>query len=494
MKTDNGYSVVFLGELVEGVSADEAKRLMRARFSLENAHLDKLLASRRVVMKRGLDRETAGKFRKLLFISGLVTEVEAEVPPPDTGSGVVARKRASESGAVRRDPTFESDPGISGEGRESYIAAPSGSGGDATVLLPPGASAPEQHGIRELPFRFSGNTGEFFRIWIVNALLTVLTLGIYSAWAKVRTNRYFYANTWVDESSFEYLANPVAILKGRILVVAVLLLYIFTTEFYPPAEPGLLLILFLASPWIIVRALRFRNRNTAYRNIRFGFDGNYGDAIAAFVGWPIVGGMTLGLLYPHAIHKQKQFVVSNSRYGAENFDFDARTMQFFKILFLAGLFIAVGAILSVVTQTSMLEELSQIQDPEAVPPEVMMRIAVGSMLTGMVFMVVYFLAYAYYTASMGNLVLNSSNLDDHRFESTLSPLRLGGIILSNWLVTIITLGLARPWAMIRLARYRAANLTLYATNALDGFVADQQQQSNAVGEELGDAFDVDFGL
>jgi uncharacterized membrane protein YjgN (DUF898 family) len=41
-----------------------------------------------------------------------------------------------------------------------------------------------------MPFEFRGTGGEYFRIWIVNLLLTILTLGIYSAWAKVRQLRY----------------------------------------------------------------------------------------------------------------------------------------------------------------------------------------------------------------------------------------------------------------------------------------------------------------
>ena len=48
--------------------------------------------------------------------------------------------------------------------------------------LPQEASAPTPQP-RELDFRFTGKTGEYFRIWIVNLALTILTLGIYSAWA-----------------------------------------------------------------------------------------------------------------------------------------------------------------------------------------------------------------------------------------------------------------------------------------------------------------------
>ena len=54
---------------------------------------------------------------------------------------------------------------------------------------------------------FSGSAGEYFRIWIVNTFLTIITLGIYSAWAKVRTRQYFYAHTGLAGHSFEYLAK-----------------------------------------------------------------------------------------------------------------------------------------------------------------------------------------------------------------------------------------------------------------------------------------------
>ena len=63
-------------------------------------------------------------------------------------------------------------------------------------------------------FQFDGNVTEYFKIWIVNVLLTIATLGIYSAWAKVRTESYFYGNTKVNGSSFRYTAEPLKILKG----------------------------------------------------------------------------------------------------------------------------------------------------------------------------------------------------------------------------------------------------------------------------------------
>ena len=61
---------------------------------------------------------------------------------------------------------------------------------------------------QEMPFEFKGTASQYFGIWIVNLLLTIITLGIYTPWAKVRTKRYFYGNTLLDGSPFDYLASP----------------------------------------------------------------------------------------------------------------------------------------------------------------------------------------------------------------------------------------------------------------------------------------------
>jgi uncharacterized membrane protein YjgN (DUF898 family) len=51
--------------------------------------------------------------------------------------------------------------------------------------------------------------GEYFGIWIVNLLLSLVTLGIYTAWAKVRRLRYFYGNMR------RWTATPSTITQGR---------------------------------------------------------------------------------------------------------------------------------------------------------------------------------------------------------------------------------------------------------------------------------------
>ena len=169
--------------------------------------------------------------------------------------------------------------------------------------------------IRQGRVQFSGQAGEFFGIWIVNILLSILTLGIYSAWAKVRTYRYFYGNTQIDGHSFDYLATPIQILKGRILAVVVFVIYSLVVQLLPLI--GLLFALgfLLAMPWLINQGLRFNMRMTRHRNVRFAFSGNYGDAFVNFVLLPIASVFTLYLLLPYALKRMDQYLHENISYG-----------------------------------------------------------------------------------------------------------------------------------------------------------------------------------
>src|SRR6201999_3387822 len=109
-----------------------------------------------------------------------------------------------------------------------------------TEVAPPEPAAPETAIApapepRTLLFSFRGTGGEYFRIWIVNLALTVLTLGIFSAWATVRTRRYFRGNTFLGDHSFDYHASPVRILIGRAIALILLLGYNISVTFMPLA-------------------------------------------------------------------------------------------------------------------------------------------------------------------------------------------------------------------------------------------------------------------
>ena len=171
---------------------------------------------------------------------------------------------------------------------------------------------------------FSGNASEYFKIWIVNLLLTVATLGIYAAWAKVRTKRYFYANTRVLGHAFEYLADPVRILIGNIIVVALLFALNFSSMVSMVAYGVILAMILIATPWFVVRALLFNARNSAWRGLRFHFNGQYGEAFKIFVLLPLLTAVSLGLAYPWVARQQREWVVNRHAYGQTGFIFQWR--------------------------------------------------------------------------------------------------------------------------------------------------------------------------
>jgi len=157
--------------------------------------------------------------------------------------------------------------------------------------------------------------------------LTLITLGIYSAWATVRNNRYFYGNTFVDGASFSYLAKPLQILKGRIIAVVVFALFVGLAGAFPLAGAILYLVLGFAAPYIYNQSLAFKMRNTSYKNIQFRFNGDYGEAFGVLVIWPFLGLISLGLLYPLALLKMHQYRMNQTAYGTTQFVFSAQVKK-----------------------------------------------------------------------------------------------------------------------------------------------------------------------
>jgi uncharacterized membrane protein YjgN (DUF898 family) len=196
-------------------------------------------------------------------------------------------------------------------------------------------------------FSFSGAALEYFSIWIVNLALTVITLGFYSPWAKVRRERYLMSHTELAGTQFEYIADPWKILKGRILLIVVLIG--FSASRSLPAWLVLVAIPFvvLIWSWMLVSAHRFRARYTSYRNLHFNFAGTVRGAFVQCVLPKVVALVTLGLLAPWATCVAKRFSVNNLRYGLTSFRSHGSAGQLYRvyavglILFLLGVAVMV---------------------------------------------------------------------------------------------------------------------------------------------------------
>lgn len=199
----------------------------------------------------------------------------------------------------------------------------------------------------ETPIIFTGKAKEYFGIWIVNLLLSIVTLGIYSAWAKVRRKKYFYQNTLIEGVGFDYHASPIAILKGRIIAFVLFVLYNVLAGFNPILALVLLVAFMAALPWIITRGMMFNARNSSHRGLRFDFDGKYGQAFLIFVLFPILIVVSLGLALPFVMQRINKFVFEHHKFGTSRFETAATVKAFYMIyLKLLGVLLLLGAFMS----------------------------------------------------------------------------------------------------------------------------------------------------
>jgi uncharacterized membrane protein YjgN (DUF898 family) len=338
---------------------------------------------------------------------------------------------------------------------------------------------------------FHATGGEYFRIWIVNLLATLLTLGIYSPWAKVRRLRYFYGSTSIDGSTFEYHGQPVQILKGRLIAAGAGAAAYATWTFSPTLSLALIPVMLAMLPWVVVRSRRFHSRMTEYRGVRFGFNGTYRGAFGPYVGWLLIASI-IGFLTPSWNHRRVAFLLGNTAYGAEEFTFTKGDGAWYRFYYAAvGMAIAsfVAAVLLFDGAQSAYTSISagEIADVSANPAAALAALVllIGFAPLGIL---------AYYRSRAVNSAFDELQLGAHKIWCDLRTGPLLRIYLANLAALIVTLGLYYPWARVRLVRYQLESMTLNLTRPLDDFVSDASEAGTATGDEIGDFFAIDFGL
>ncbi|WP_130471913.1 YjgN family protein [Candidatus Magnetaquicoccus inordinatus] len=349
------------------------------------------------------------------------------------------------------------------------------------------------------PFTFHGTAGEYFRIWFVNITLSILSLGVYSAWAKVRRLRYFYGNLHLDGHGFEFTGSPWRILTGRIIVFAFLILLSFAKQFgqfnaaWALLYSVLLLILLLATPWLVTRGRQFMLRNTLYRNIHFSFNGRYGQAYGALLWRWILVFLTFGLYLPFYFYHQNKFFINNSAFGRAHFQMHNPKKDFLlhygkAILLLVVAYVLMGILLFF---WLLLFGKWSLQGVATSNP----WFAVSAFAVTALLITLYSLIRAAFLSAMFQAAWHNSTLDSRfRLHCTLRTLPLTWIFLTNTIANFASCGLLIPWSRIRLLRYLTAHICLLVKSDLNHCQAGQLLDLDAVATEFGDAFGMDIGF
>lgn len=400
---------------------------------------------------------------------------------------------------------------------------------------------------------FKGTVSNFFGIWFSNLFFSIITLGIYSAWAKVKTMRYFYSNTYLEKTSLEYHATPIQILKGRIVAIICVAVWVGANALSSTISLIMLPLFFIALPYLMWSNARFDSAMTSYNNVHFSFQGKLRHAYLALMVKPILilGSaliFTCGL-YMTAINTENMlfiilliifiptamllapawiafithnYFINNYKYGDWSFSAAIKRKPFFKfytisaLINLAGIGITLVAIflgfLSLAIFDEMKTVISTSQNPEQALGELLN--GSGEFLVFASFFTLYLLmiligvaSAAYLSSRTRNYVFSQLQLakenkkteqdsDESKlnFDSTISASGLVMLKVSNFLILLISLGLALPWVAIRTARFYANNTHVIGNLASLEAIGERREYNSAVADEVAQAFDVGFGL
>ena len=342
---------------------------------------------------------------------------------------------------------------------------------------------------RSLSVRFTAAGRDYFRLWIVNLLLTIVTLGFYLPFAKVRQLRFFHAHTLIDDAPLAFDGDARKLLRSHVLVGLAVLVYV-ASSVWAPALAGVAALVGLAAwPWLMCLSLRFRLGQTRWRGLRFGFNGGVAEAYRIFLPllvplalllmtlpflvslptaaavfalpvpvWvpalPLLSVLAIVLVRPWVLMRRMRFQHSHYTLGDEQTRLEGvRSGDVYGIgMRSAGvaLSLSVGALV-LGAGISMVPFMGLITVP-------LMPVAVAGVFTG---------AMAYTISRQQNLLWGHTRSQHILLSSQLHALPLWGLLLKNTVLIGLTFGLYWPFAAVALARMRLEAVSVTTTRPVE---------------------------
>lgn len=403
-------------------------------------------------------------------------------------------------------------------------------------------STTQRHGIAAYRLRFSGSGGEYFRVWIVNLLLSIVTLGLYTPWARRRTARYFYDHTMIAGSPLEFTAPLRKMVVSFILFVLLYLAYKIAAE---TGQETMVLVFIvgaaLLAPYLWGSAMRFRLASTRWRGLQLHFAArwkdvylaswpifvmaaiwvaiNYGlDVLAADLpapaartsrgtpvpAWPTVSppmwglialGIVLSVLCVIRVEfNYKSLLVLRAGIGKQRGRWKPVYGDFVRIwgatigVFLAGvaLVLALGAGL-IFSAQALFENMRGMGLLQFI-------LIIAFVLAAVLALVIASApARAYREARMFKLIWSNVGLSQiARFKCDLQHWAFVRLRIRNILLTFLTLGFYRPFARVNEYRMKSDAVTLHVKGGLDQLVGELVHQQDGLGDALADAAGLDI--
>lgn len=380
---------------------------------------------------------------------------------------------------------------------------------------------------KALDVRFTGSGSEYFRIWIVNLLLTLVTFTLYAPFARARRIAYFQNNTLVGGDPLGFHADPWKMFRGYLLMLLLGVGYWAVSNFQPGLAWIALLVFMVLWPALWRASLQFRLRNTSWRGVRLAFTGDLKSAYAAMLPFFLpalafvlflpevtegeemapeaarrsaivfgVGVLGFSLLMPWLMARLKRYQHGGYVFAGQRTRLRVGTARFYGLflktggvsLLVAVVAAAVFALVMFLVARGMFTELAAGQR------RVLVTLLVPVAL-GVIYLLIPLVSAPYFGARFQNLLWGGTRSEKIRFGSALRFRSLFRVTLVNWLLIVVTLGLYWPFAKVRAARLKLEAMSLEVDGPVDDWLASAQVTGKGVlGDAAGDFFGMDMGL
>lgn len=351
---------------------------------------------------------------------------------------------------------------------------------------------------------YDGKISELYGIFLLNLLLTIVTLGIYRFWAITRIRRYLWSHMRFQGTRFTYTGRGGELFVGFLLAMLLLAALVAVTAglayLAHQVHPALVavpivaayILAFILFGAALYSAQRYRLSRTEWRGLRGGMSGSalrYGVAVLLYTLGTI---FTLYQLVPWMQVGLARRRINASQFGSARFRFEGRGGALWPswiatLLGNVALLAAVGAICGAlawpILQPVILEQTT---GPEA--QVAMLRVLPIAVIGLLVFGLLAGLLSLWYFARLARMIMGGTSLDTLRFRSTVTARGLLWLGVSNTFLALITLGFGLPIVLHRIARFIARN-TLVTGQLRPETLAQNGLASPRTGEGLLQAFD-----
>lgn len=351
--------------------------------------------------------------------------------------------------------------------------------------------------------RHRSEVREVFNLWIVNLLLSILTLGLYSFWGRTKMRQLLWSRTSLLGDDFEYHGRGIELFVG-FLVASVLFfgstqgLNFFALTVENAIVAGVLqilpiLIVLILFPTAFWTQRRYILTRTSWRGVR-------GDQPTGWWGfvWRAIGGyfltiVSLGLAFPFVATKAMTYLNKNSRFGDTYFTSDMRAGPIFKgyAVLLVSYLLMVAAfgwtIYSTIqdVRSGILSE-EEIQARFETIAYVFFGVYAALLIIGPV--IYSFFQLQWWRQFFGTLSLAGATI------SVNASLRSVIIYLVKvFLVMLITLGLGRAFVMRMKIQFLSTHLQFHNIQQVENLAAEAVTELRT-GEGMADALFGDFGI